>query len=86
MAEREIAAGGGGDVAMSEDYLRQARREGMIGALAGAAGDRGDLPDGHEAGSLNSVEPSKWPPAASRPSRRRTTASSSRRGTCRASA
>jgi uncharacterized membrane protein len=35
MAEREIAAGGGGDVAMSEDYLAQARREGMIGALAG---------------------------------------------------
>jgi uncharacterized membrane protein len=35
MAEREIAAGGGGDVAMSEDYLRQARREGMIGALTG---------------------------------------------------
>jgi uncharacterized membrane protein len=35
MAEREIAAGGGGDVVMSEDYLAQARREGMIGALAG---------------------------------------------------
>jgi uncharacterized membrane protein len=35
MAEGEIAAGGGGDVAMSEDYLAQARREGMIGALAG---------------------------------------------------
>lgn len=35
MAEREIEAGGGGDVAMSEDYLAQARREGMIGALAG---------------------------------------------------
>jgi uncharacterized membrane protein len=35
MAEREIAAGGGGDVEMSEDYLAQARREGMIGALAG---------------------------------------------------
>jgi uncharacterized membrane protein len=35
VAEREIAAGGGGDVAMSEDYLAQARREGMMGALTG---------------------------------------------------
>ena len=34
-AEREVAAGGGGDVTMSDDYLRQARREGQLGALAG---------------------------------------------------
>jgi uncharacterized membrane protein len=35
LADGEIAAGGGGDVAMSDDYLAQARREGMMGALAG---------------------------------------------------
>ncbi|UGS34184.1 DUF2269 domain-containing protein [Capillimicrobium parvum] len=35
MVERELAAGGGGEVQLSEDYQRAARTEGMIGALAG---------------------------------------------------
>ncbi len=35
MAEGEIRAAGEGAVTLSEDYQRQARREGMVGALAG---------------------------------------------------
>jgi uncharacterized membrane protein len=36
MATRELeAAGGGPGVTMSEDYQRQARREGMLGSVAG---------------------------------------------------
>ncbi len=35
MVERELAAGGGGDVELSDEYQRQARREGMMGALTG---------------------------------------------------
>jgi uncharacterized membrane protein len=35
MVEREIAAAGTGEVTLSEDYQRQARIEGMLGALAG---------------------------------------------------
>ncbi len=35
MVEREIAAGGGGDVTLSEEYQRQARTQGMVGALTG---------------------------------------------------
>jgi hypothetical protein len=35
MARSEIEAGGGGDVELSQDYMRQARREGTIGAIAG---------------------------------------------------
>jgi predicted integral membrane protein DUF2269 len=34
-AEAEIAAGGGGDVAMSGDYLAKSRREGMVGGITG---------------------------------------------------
>ena len=38
MAERDIAAAGGGDVELSsfsEDYRKQARTQGMLGALTG---------------------------------------------------
>jgi uncharacterized membrane protein len=35
LVEREIAAAGGGEVELSEDYLRAARREGVVGAIAG---------------------------------------------------
>jgi proteasome assembly chaperone (PAC2) family protein len=35
MAEREIAATGEGTVALSEEYQRGARREGIVGAVAG---------------------------------------------------
>ena len=35
MAESEIAAAGGGEVAMSADYQRRARTTGIVGALAG---------------------------------------------------
>jgi uncharacterized membrane protein len=35
MVEAEIAAAGGGEVALSEDYLRRARNEGILGGVAG---------------------------------------------------
>jgi uncharacterized membrane protein len=35
MVERELAAGEGNDPALSDDYQRQARREGIAGGLAG---------------------------------------------------
>jgi uncharacterized membrane protein len=35
MVEREIAAADGGDVVLSDEYQRGARREGMVGALTG---------------------------------------------------
>ena len=35
MAERELAAAGGGDPELSDEYQRQARREGIAGAIAG---------------------------------------------------
>jgi uncharacterized membrane protein len=35
MVEAEIAAAGGGEVSLSEDYLRRARTEGILGAVAG---------------------------------------------------
>jgi uncharacterized membrane protein len=35
MVRSEIQAAGGGNVELSQDYLRQANREGMIGAIAG---------------------------------------------------
>ncbi len=35
MVAREIEAAGDGPVTLSEDYLRQARREGMVGTVAG---------------------------------------------------
>jgi uncharacterized membrane protein len=35
LARAELEAGGGGDVELSEDYQRQAQREGAMGALAG---------------------------------------------------
>lgn len=35
MVEREVAAAGDGEVELSEEYLRQARAQGMIGALTG---------------------------------------------------
>jgi hypothetical protein len=35
VAAREVAAGGGSDVVLSEEYQRAARTEGMVGALAG---------------------------------------------------
>ena len=35
MAEKELAAAGGGPVTMSDEYLAGARREGQIGALVG---------------------------------------------------
>jgi len=35
MVEREIAAAGEGPIRLSDEYQRQARREGMIGALTG---------------------------------------------------
>jgi len=35
MVEREIAAAGGGDVELSAEYLRGARLEGIMGAIAG---------------------------------------------------
>lgn len=35
MAEREIAAAGGGEVTLSEEYQRGARTEGIVGGIAG---------------------------------------------------
>ncbi len=35
MVEREIAQADGGEVTLSEDYQRQARREGIAGGVAG---------------------------------------------------
>ena len=35
MVERELAAAGGGEVVLSDEYQRGARREGMVGALTG---------------------------------------------------
>ncbi len=35
MAEREIAAGGGGDVELSDEYQRGARTEGIVGSITG---------------------------------------------------
>ena len=35
MIEREIEAGGGGDVVPSDEYARLAKQQGMVGALAG---------------------------------------------------
>ncbi len=35
MAERDIAASGGGEVVLSDEYARRARREGIVGAIAG---------------------------------------------------
>ena len=35
MVERELAAAGSGEVRLSDEYQRQARREGAFGALAG---------------------------------------------------
>jgi uncharacterized membrane protein len=35
MVEREVAAAGTGEVALSDEYLRGARTQGMVGALAG---------------------------------------------------
>jgi Predicted integral membrane protein (DUF2269) len=35
MVEREIAAADGGEVVLSDEYQRGARREGMVGALTG---------------------------------------------------
>ena len=35
MVERELAAAGDGEVVLSDEYQRGARREGMVGALTG---------------------------------------------------
>jgi hypothetical protein len=35
MAEREIAAGGGGEVELSDEYQRGARTEGIVGSITG---------------------------------------------------
>jgi uncharacterized membrane protein len=35
MVERDVAAAGTGEVALSDEYLRGARTQGMVGALAG---------------------------------------------------
>jgi hypothetical protein len=35
MVEQELAAAGDGEVVLSDEYLRGARREGMVGALTG---------------------------------------------------
>jgi uncharacterized membrane protein len=35
MVERELEASAGGDVELSQEYLRRARREGIVGALTG---------------------------------------------------
>lgn len=35
MVEREIAAGGGGDVELSDEYQRGARTEGIVGSITG---------------------------------------------------
>jgi len=35
MVEREVASAGTGEVALSDEYLRGARTQGMVGALAG---------------------------------------------------
>ena len=47
LAEKELADGA---TTLSEDYQRQAQREGGIGALAGLPDHRRRLPDGDEAG------------------------------------
>jgi hypothetical protein len=35
MVAREIAAAGSGEVVLSDEYQRRARREGVVGAIAG---------------------------------------------------